>query len=734
MSKRLATWLADLRRRGVFAVLALYVVGAWVVLQVAALAFPGWDIPDAAIRYVWLAAILLFPVALVVGWRYDLGSHGIARTMPGGDGRAAALGRADRFILAGLLAVSVAVVVVLGQRVLDMREPNERRAAFAAIPDSSIAVLPFANMSDDPDNEYFGDGIAEQLLTELSRIAGLHVAARTSSFYYKDREESIANMGRALGVRTLLEGSVRKAGDVVRVTAQLIDATNGYHLWSATYDRPLDDILAVQDEIAVSIAATLELELLGREREAMSRGGTDDAQAFDLYLRAMAARQTGDDDALPASNELLQGALEIDPDFALALDALAYNYLLQGFDGTRDREPAMQEAGILLARALSLEPRLEQAHASLGLLKSMAGAWADADAHYAEALAINPNYFGGLLNHGLSLVHQSRLKEASAAYLRAVSLDPLNGDLNFNLGALLMLQGQFADGRDFVQKAVAVRPDVRLPRASLTHWLAQYGRLVEAVQNGRATLREYPGFQPNRLALARAYALLGLYAEAEAVLDEAERRDAALERARAALASAQGDHGPLDAIVAAGFAALDRAPGDPLSFSERLVVRDYGLVLLRQSRDGEAADVLDWAVGGETGVADVTYDYMLVLKLLALARQRSGRPDAALPLIERCRELALQARENGWATPVLSVRLAEVHVLAGDLQSAVDELGLAVDKGFRDLAWIEHGIFWQDLQDEPAVVAQMLRMLEDVERQRRELEALTVTDLREESS
>lgn len=443
MSHRPRKFIAEVRRRRLFGVLALYIVAAWIVLQVAATLFPGWRISAEAIRYVWIGAVVLFPTALVIGWRYDVSVSGLRKTPPAGSEKSGLpLARSDFWVLSvcGLFAAGVCVGVV--SEVLKMREDVPPAVIARVIPEKSIAVLPFVNMSDDDSNEYFADGITEQLLNELARIPDLHVAARTSSFYYKDKSETMQTMGDELGVRTLLEGSVRKAGNNVRITAQLINASDGFHLWSDTYDRQLNDIFAVQDEIAIAIVSTLRLELLGDVRERFDRTISKSAEAFDLYLRAMEFRRRETAESLDKSNELLLQAIDLDTEFAHAYDALAYGYLLKTYNGSMSIDDATAEAEFLLEKALTLRPDLEEAHASLGLLKTRLNRYAEASEHYETALAINGNFFGGQVNYGLSLVLQGRLKEASAAYLRAQALDPLNGNLNFNLGAMMMLIGE----------------------------------------------------------------------------------------------------------------------------------------------------------------------------------------------------------------------------------------------------------------------------------------------------
>ena len=312
---RVKSLLAEARRRRLFGTLALYIVGAWGALQAADLLFPGWGVPESAIRYVWIGAALALPLAVIFGWRYDVTAQGIQRTSTRHGEVPRDLGRSDFAVLTLLVFVSAGLIVAIIAQILDARSAEEMSAAARDIPPNSIAVLPFVNMSSDDENEYFSDGISEQLLNELSRIPDLHVAARTSSFYFKDKTATVHEIGRALGVSTVLEGSVRKAGDKVRITAQLINAADGYHLWSQTFDHEFDDVFEIQEEIARAITDALRVERLVTDAERSVRGGTDNAKAYDLYLRGLAYLRARNPDAIDRSLEHFEQALELDPEF-----------------------------------------------------------------------------------------------------------------------------------------------------------------------------------------------------------------------------------------------------------------------------------------------------------------------------------------------------------------------------------------------------------------------------------
>lgn len=719
---RLKDLFKEARRRRLFGVLALYIIGAWVVLQVAATLFPGWRISEEAIRFVWIGAVILFPAALLFGWWYDVSAQGIRRTPPAGKGDSGLLlVRTDYWVLSLFALFIGGVCFGVISEVLDLREAPQPEVVAKEIPPNSIAVLPFVNMSDDESNEYFSDGITEQLLNELARVPDLHVAARTSAFYYKDKSEMMDKIGQELGVRTLLEGSVRKAGNNVRITAQLINASDGFHLWSDTYDRQLDDIFALQDEIAMAIVNTLRIELMVQDQERFDRSITSNVEAFDLFLRGMANRRIYADDSVDKSNELFQQAIDIDPGFAHAHDALAYGYLLKTYNGSLSIDDATAQAAVLLEKALDLRPDLEEAHASMGLLKTRLQRYDEANEHYETALAINANYFGGHVNYGLSLVLQSRLKEASAAYIRAQALDPMNGNLNFNLGALMMLMGEFDNGYEFIQKSLAINPDLYGPKGAITHWLAIYGRLDEAVLHGQDILAAHPDHALNIAALIHAYVFLGLIDEAENLIADARESmpdNDSIRNAEITFMLSTGDNESFIKLAEEEFRALDVNVGDSLNVRDRERAFRYAWSSLIRGENEQAADFFYWVAGEEDGIASKTYDEMHVLKMLALAYRRLDRIEESDALLKQCLELVQGARERGWATPSLHVRLAEIYALGGDVQNAIANLEIAFDKGWRDLSTIEYGIFWQNLQDDPELNRIKVMIYDDLEVQR----------------
>ena len=314
-------------RRRVFRVAAVYIVAAWVALQAADLAFPGLGIPESAIRYVWLGAILGVPVVLFFGWRYDIIGGRILRTAVSDVDADLTIRRADYVIFVTLsAAVAVTAFGLIGQ-ISDTRVTDSAQFVVTDIDPNSIAVLPFVNMSGNPDNEYFSDGLTETLLHALAQLPDLKVSARTSSFFFKGQNVDVRDIAIQLGVRNVLEGSVQRDGDNVRITAQLIEADTGFHRWSMTYDREMRDIFVLHDEIATNIAREMKVALAGDTGGGkIERLGTQNVAAFDAYLKGLEQVYVGSIASTTHAVSLFRESLALDQEFFEARIRLAESY------------------------------------------------------------------------------------------------------------------------------------------------------------------------------------------------------------------------------------------------------------------------------------------------------------------------------------------------------------------------------------------------------------------------
>jgi len=696
----------ELRRRGVFQSAAMYIVGAWVLLQAADILFPGVGIPESAIRYVFLGTVLGFPLVMVFGWMYDIGAKGIKRTPSARDlnrEEGLPLGRFDLLVLSGLGTLAVALVLGVFTQVVSEAKQLVVTADERPIADNSIAVLPFVNMSNDPDNEYFGDGIAEELLNELANLTSLHVAARTSSFFFKGKNEPIPAIGRQLGVRTILEGSVRRSGDRIRIVAQLINAADGYHLWSQTFDRESDDIFAVQEEIAKAIASALEVKVLSKWSNQLASVPTESFDAYDYFLLGRHYREQRNPESLEKSIEMFKKALDLDDRFALAYSALAASYLYQAYYSDLTPEQVTELTDPLVEKSLELAPDMAEAHVARASVRLLVRDLAAAEAGFRKALELKPNYPGAWSNLGFSLVLQSRLKEAANAYDRSESLDPLNANLKYNIGALMMLTGHYEDGLDALNKVIKLAPERTNTEAALVNWSIVYGDYEEAARWVNRLLERQPDSARAAASVAKIYANLGVWDRTwEMVSDAYEKAPDNIEymEGMADFFYQTGDHAALRELVSKEYEKINQSA--PTRHSPSNIIRYFwhGLVALQEGNYVQAVDDLTDAAGGQAGIENAVYDQITPLKYLAYALQNQGRYDEADALLNRCLALAMTALAQGWATPSIHYRTAQIYALLGQTDNAIAQLQRAVDKGWKIAGSLERDLLWSAIQDD----------------------------------
>jgi TolB-like protein/rhodanese-related sulfurtransferase/predicted Zn-dependent protease len=504
-SKQAFPLLSELRRRHVFRVAALYIVGAWLLLQIADVTFPGLSIPEAAIRYVMIAVLVGFPIALVIGWMYQFTHGRIVRTPRHSESASVSdlsLRGADYLILGALMLTAISVtyglIVSLGG-VVEMEAASVEDMAFPLPDKPSIAVLPFDNISNDTDQDYFVDGITEDLITDLSKISGLFVIARNSAFTYKGRPVKVQEVAEELGVRYVLEGSVRKAGSSIRINAQLIDAVTGGHVWADRYDDGVDDIFALQDRITERIVSALEVNLTQAEQSA-DRGTTSPA-AHDAFLRGWAHYRRNTPEAFVNAVSYLEQAIEHDPDYSLAYAALATIY----WKALENSDSSMSDAWY----AFHWYPFQESS-------------WEEERDRFAGYLARAMEDPGALAYQAMAIKYslQGRHDQAVAEAKRAIAVDPNNPIGYEALATALIYLGRPDDGAEAIQ--TAMRLDPRYPHEYL-FWLglAQFNmqKFEQAVETLRLATQVDPGSIRALIVLAAAYGKLGRVEEARLTLE-----------------------------------------------------------------------------------------------------------------------------------------------------------------------------------------------------------------------
>jgi serine/threonine-protein kinase len=385
----------------------------------------------------------------------------------------------------------------------------------------SIAVLPFANMSADPDNEYFGDGLAEELLNALTGITQLHVAARTSSFAFKGKDIDIREIGRQLNVEAVLEGSVRKAGNRIRVTAQLINVADGYHLWSQRYDREMEDVFAIQDEISDAIVAALKVTLAGKEKRQLSARPTDNIEAYNLYLQGRYSwgKRTAED--LRESIQHFEQAIALDPQFALAHVALADSWSLLCSYHILAPAESIPHAKAAAAKAMEIDSSLAgcyEAKAHVHILDDWR--WQDAEREYRHAIQLNPSYATARQRLALLLSVTGRLDEAAEEIARAQLLEPLSLIINTDAGLISYIRREYAQAIDQCRQVLAMNDGFGVAHFVLglaQEGLGEYDRAVASLHKAKSALGATTVVSGS---LGHAYACAGQTEEAQMILEE----------------------------------------------------------------------------------------------------------------------------------------------------------------------------------------------------------------------
>jgi serine/threonine protein kinase/tetratricopeptide (TPR) repeat protein len=455
--------------------------------------------------------------AAVIARRFSMPPPDVTKTR---DGVPTPVGQA----IARLLARDPADRFGTGGQLVDLLRKVQSPAAGVAPEVQSLAVLPFANMSADAENEYFSDGITEEIINALVQLPDLRVAARTSVFAFKGKNQDLRVVAEKLNVRTVLEGSVRKAGDRLRITAQLINASDGYHLWSERFDRKLDDVFEVQDEIARTIAEKLKVRLTGGGQAPLVKPSTESTEAYQLYLQGRhywSQRGLG----LLKAAKCFQQALEKDPDFALAHAGIADTLGLLGFYGFSRQHDVMPRARAAAERALAIDPNLAEAHTALGFV------WLSYDydigaakRSFERAIALKPTYVTARYWYASALIASNDVQQAIAMDEEAVRIEPLSLFANAHLGWMFLCAGQFEDAVSRLEQTLELDPNFLMARWLLGQTYIHLGRVVEGIRELERANEISGGASWMLATLGAVYGHLGRNDEARTILHELLKR------------------------------------------------------------------------------------------------------------------------------------------------------------------------------------------------------------------
>lgn len=503
--------IAELKRRKVFKIGAGYLVVAWLAVQGASIGFPAFDAPPWALQIFILFALLGFPAAVVMAWVFDVTPEGVKFDSIN-------KGSKRLFASAALLVVIALGWYFYGQPAFRRSDVAQTIAVASIIPtDHSIAVLPFLNMSADKEQDYFSDGLSEELLNQLAQIPQLRVIARTSSFSFKGKQVDVATIARALHVANVLEGSVRKSGNTLRITAQLIRATDSSHLWSKTYDREMTDIFKVQDEISDEVVSALRVKLLPTQQVANAHQ-TRNTEAYDQYLLANQFNSRANAEGYRNAVAAYRQAIALDPGYAAAYAGLARAEVFAADNAATaaDNTAAKQRAIAAANQAIALAPDLADGYAERGWMRAnLTWDWAGAQSDLQKAQILDPGNSVLRRHYGALLASEGRLHEAASLLTKETRSNPLSSPAWGNLGYYLMAIGKLPEARQALNRALAINPESSFSRSNL----AQVELLQGHAQQAQAMFRQADdGFRQYGVALAEHS--LGHDRESQQALDE----------------------------------------------------------------------------------------------------------------------------------------------------------------------------------------------------------------------
>jgi TolB-like protein/Tfp pilus assembly protein PilF len=660
-------FFAELKRRNVYRAAVLYGMSAWLLAQIATQIFPFFNVPNSAVRFVIMGLILGFPIAMVLSWLFELTPEGIVRTEDVDLATQRGFGRKLDFVIIGVLLLIIGMLIY--QRLPLRTESGE------VIPNKSIAVLPFENRSEDKANAYFADGIQDEILTRLAKIADLKVISRTSTQHYKSAPENLPQIAKQLGVAHILEGSVQRASDQVRVNVQLIKAANDSHLWADTFDRKLTDIFAIQSEIAKAIADQLQAKLSPNEKAAIEKAPTSDVPAFDLYSRAKTLLLTkgfsvnSEQDVLQAV-DLLEEAVKRDPSFFDAYCQLANAHeRLYGVDHTPARL-ARAEAAVQAATRLrpdAGETHLAHAEYLYYGLRDYAGALGELETA-RRALPNDPRIFELT---GYILRRRGQQEDGLRNLERAIEVDPRNVQTLQQLAISYQFLRRFVEEITVLDRALAIVPDnveTRTFRAQVElFWKADTRPLHQTIDSILAQGRD---------AIATA-------ADAWFLCALAERNPAAAEQALVALSD--------NPCWAEDNILLSRSFGE-------------GLLARMMKDEAKARAAFEAARAQQEKIAQAQPDYGPALCVLSLIDAALGRKEAALEEGRRAIELLPMEKDVVIGSRMLQY-FALIAAWTGERDLAMQQLELGLRAPVASFA-LSYGIlklhpFWDPLRGDP---------------------------------
>ena len=716
------SFLNELKRRNVIRVGTAYVVGSWLLIQVAETLFPLFGFDDTPARILVIVLAICFIPALILSWVFEWTPEGLAREDETDHARpviAASAKRLDRIIMV-VLALALGYFAFDKFVLSDMREAAIARQArqegrsegiAESIGDTSVAVLPFVNMSSDPEQEFFADGMTEEILNILARVPKLQVTARTSSFFFKGKNLPIAEIAKALNVRHILQGSIRTSGSRVRIEAQLIDTGSNRETWSKTYDRELQDVFEIQDEVASSIAGALSDSFAGLARIPVSR--SDNLAAFEAYRtgRLLWWRRSPKD--LRKAIEYFKQAIDHDPGFAPAYAAVADSWLLLASYGEVNVMSAREEAMPMIGKALAIDPDCAEAHAAQGLADLQIGDKDAAEVSLRRAIDIDESYIPAYNWLSLVLGGAGRIPEEGATLQAALARDPLNEVLTVNYAANLQTRGDSVGARTQIEGLLRLQPDSTSLLFMLSNIDRASGYLVEAWKLAKRAHDLQPENAQVVISLARAWMDLGNFDQADSVMYhglEHSRENVEFRIHYLFQLTMQNRVEPAERSLPEVFGTdVSQLPKD----IRRMYHYYAGLVSEIKNEPVQERDHLELAINpDETKLWD--NDQVFVLSTVSMLHSALGEPELAEQRLATAERVVGHARLNGIDNGEIYYQTACLFALRGEQQQAAASLQRAYDKGWRQLWLLKRDKRLDSLRQDPAFQKIQQEMSADV--------------------
>jgi TolB-like protein/Tfp pilus assembly protein PilF len=721
----LTATLAELNRRKVLRTVGAYAVAVFVLLQLMDAAVEPLRLPDWLPTLVVIVIILGFPLVFLLAWHLEIRPDGVHRTT-----RAGLLTRSQSALLFSIMLLGmVGLAAVFYQYYsgvfLDSEGPAVAEQRAFTAPENSIAVLPFKDLSAGGDQGYFADGISEEILNLLAQVEGLNVAARTSSFAFRDSQDDIREIGRLLNVRTVLEGSVRSSGDRIRLTAQLINVEDGYHIWSKFYDRQPDDIFQIQDEVAASIAGALVDSFEGLQSRPESR--SDSLAAAQAYRTGRLHWWRRTPTELQRAIEMFAKALEHDAGFAPAYAAMADTWLLLSLYGNISTVKAIEKAQAMIDKALAIDPESAEAFAALGLARWQIGQLDAAESALRQSLELNEDYTPAQLWLAGILGNQGRYPEEHRVLEQAMQRDPLNELLAANYANNLSVRGDWQSGREMLNGLLELRPDSTLLLRTTAALEIDNGNLVEGWRLANRAYQLQPENPEDIAALAQVWVLLGEVDEAERLvlegLEQADQNANLLHTYWLTLMQNRRFE-EAESMVRERIAEFGNQLPDAL---RRKFNIQLGFIAMLRGDFSAASELLGAVAREEIGAWD--QDEIMVATLASLAAEQMGQSGESARLLQDAERIVRRARLNGVDNPAIYYSEAVILSLRDDPDGAMAKLRAAYERGWRQLWALEIDGRLDPLRERTEFELFRQQVADDLDRARAEIHSLPVAAL-----